>query len=58
VTHRRESRPRSGSSKSSRTPLEASCIELVITQDGHPAELRQLVRCLDVNGLLDWKAFR
>jgi hypothetical protein len=55
---RRESPPKERLVEVFAEALEASCIELIITQDGHPAELRQLVRCLDVSGLLDWKAFR
>lgn len=34
--------------------LDSSLIELLITQDGHDAELFQLARCLDKAGLIDW----
>lgn len=38
------------------TVLDAACIELAITHDGHPAELYNLARCLDKAGLIDWSA--
>lgn len=40
------------------TALDSSLIDVTLTQDGHPAELWQLARCLDKAGLIDWKGVK
>lgn len=40
------------------TALDSSCITVLLDQDGHPAELWQLARCLDKAGLIDWTGVR
>lgn len=35
--------------------LDSGLYELTLTQDGHPAELWQLARCLDKAGLIRWE---
>ena len=36
------------------TVLDATLIEVTVTQDGHPVELATLVRILDNYGLIDY----
>lgn len=35
--------------------LDSGLYEVAVTQDGQPASLDRLVRCLDKAGLIDWR---
>lgn len=55
---RREPPTREAIAAAIQDALDSSLIEIVLTQDGHDAELPQLARCLDKAGLIDWSGVR